>query len=216
MPNLRLDSFKQAFSSGGARPNLFEVSIIDSPFGGSNSEINKSFSFLAQGASLPAATIGEILVPYMGRQLKIPGNRTYDTWDLTILNDEGFGIRDMFHTWQDAIQGTNTNISAGINTIMGQFKVSQLAKAGHVSKSYYIYNAWPSVVSDIELNWESNDALETFTVTINYSHWDHENAKQSAQGSGDVEDTRNLADYLDQASNVAAAGANLGRSLGLR
>jgi len=157
---------------GGARPNLFYVNVTEGPISSSDASKERGLKMLAQGASLPSATIGEIIVPFMGRQLKIPGNRTYDTWDLTIINDKNFDIRDDFHSWQNNINNPETNISRlRDNDQFGQFKVVQLNTQGGSLKTYWIHNAWPSVVSDIELNWESNDALETFTVTLNYSHW---------------------------------------------
>tara|TARA_Y100000310_G_scaffold119195_1_gene117961 strand:+ start:2200 stop:2835 length:636 start_codon:yes stop_codon:yes gene_type:complete len=188
---INLSQFTGKFK-GGARPNLFVVQIEEGPA----SSINEDMKILGQGASLPAATIGEIIVPYMGRQHKIPGNRTYDTWDLTIINDTDFKIRNVFHDWQEIINDPSTNYSytasadtggvvtagtrylAGDNMdVYGSFVVTQLGTDGHPLAAYTIHNAWPSVVSDIELNWESNDALETFTVTLNYSHW--------TQGSSD-------------------------------
>ena len=177
---INLSQFTGKFK-GGARPNLFTIKVTEGPLKGNSEDLE----ILGQGASLPAATIGEIIVPYMGRQHKIPGNRTYDTWDLTIINDIDFTIRDSFHKWQEKINDPSDNISdsgqlagdglfagiLGALDIYGQFEVVQLATSGAPLKSYTIHNAWPSVVSDIELNWESNDALETFTVTLNYSHW---------------------------------------------
>jgi len=182
---INLENFTGKFK-GGARPNLFVVQIEEGPA----ASINEDMKILGQGASLPAATIGEIIVPYMGRQHKIPGNRTYDTWDLTIINDTDFKIRNVFHNWQEVINDPSTNYSSDASAsaqgivgggtrlfvgddmdIYGSFVVTQLGTDGHPLASYTIHNAWPSVVSDIELNWESNDALETFTVTINYSHW---------------------------------------------
>jgi hypothetical protein len=178
---INLSQFTGSFK-GGARPNLFMVRATEGPLRGNTEDLE----ILGQGASLPAATIGEIIVPYMGRQHKIPGNRTYDTWDLTIINDIDFTIRDAFHDWQETINDPSKNISdsgrlattggifgniLGALDIYGQFEVVQLGTRGEPLKSYTVHNAWPSVVSDIELNWESNDALETFTVTLNYSHW---------------------------------------------
>ena len=105
--SIKLERFTKKFT-GGARPNLFQVSATEGPMIGT---IDEDLQLLCQGASLPSATFGEIIVPYMGRQHKIPGNRTYDTWDLTIINDIDFTIRDAFHDWQETINDPSKNIS---------------------------------------------------------------------------------------------------------
>ena len=144
----------------------------------------------------------------MGRQLKIPGNRTYDTWDLTIINDKNFDIRQDFHEWQNDINNPETNVARSRDQQQfGGFKVVQLNTKGGPLQTYNIHNAWPSVVSDIELNWESNDALETFTVTINYSHWTARDGASPEPGGNEddasvAETVANYASTIGQAADI--------------
>ena len=194
MAGIDLDRFTGGFS-GGARPNLFEVEIVNAPIMDTN--VAKAMKILCQGASLPAATFGEIIVPYMGRQLKIPGNRTYDTWDLTIINDEDFAIRKYFHNWQNKMNHPDSNMNeTDDKASFGNFIVDQLNGSGKVIQRYAIHNAWPSVVSDIELNWESNDALETFTVTLNFSHWTHHDGEATGGNEGGSAENQSTLDKI--------------------
>ena len=209
MAGINLNSFTSEFK-GGARPNLFEVEIVAAPL--LNTKVSAAMKILCQGASLPAATFGEIIVPYMGRQLKIPGNRTYDTWDMTIINDEDFLVRRYFHGWQEGMNDPRSNKNSfDDKTSFGQFRVNQLDGSGDVIQRYNIHNAWPSVVSDIELNWESNDALETFTVTVNFSHWTM--SAQSEHG-GDEGDSAGDRSTLESFSDAVARGRDIARGTG--
>ena len=190
MAGIDLNRFTSGFQ-GGARPNLFEVEIINAPI--MDTSVSKAMKILCQGASLPAATFGEIIVPYMGRQLKIPGNRTYDTWDLTIINDEDFKIRKHFHKWQNLMNDPRSNLN-GVDDkgAFGNVRVDQLSGSGAIKQRYTIHNAWPSVVSDIELNWESNDALETFTVTLNFSHWTMSDGEGMGANEGGTAENKSM------------------------
>ena len=69
-----------------ARPNLFEVNVTGKAIN------NALVPFMAKIASIPNSTMGVVEVPYFGRQVKVPGNRTFDNLSITILNDENFSI----------------------------------------------------------------------------------------------------------------------------
>ena len=45
-------------------------------------------------ASLPGSTIAPIEVPFRGRKLQIAGDRTFDPWSITVINDTDFGVRN--------------------------------------------------------------------------------------------------------------------------
>lgn len=104
-----LNQFKNRLRGGGARPNLFEASIPSFPDGildrGDlwNDETRKDFRFLCKAAQLPASTVAEIPVPFRGRILKVAGDRTFEPWTVTVINDEDFNLRSAFEGWMNAI-----------------------------------------------------------------------------------------------------------------
>ena len=92
--NKSISQFKSSLIGGGARPNLFEVELTTLPAGISwNAE---NFRFMAKAAALPAQNIAQIDVPFRGRIYKVAGDRTIDTWTVTIINDESFELRNAF------------------------------------------------------------------------------------------------------------------------
>ena len=168
--------FKASLKHGGARPSLFKV-IFDYPIGIPDPPTRASF--LVKATTIPASTIGSYDVYYHGKAIKVAGDRTYDTWDTTIFNDEDFGIRNTLEWWMNAISNhkLNTRNKEVFNTSEGDvakykstLKVIQYSKAGKELRTYSFIGAWPSALSTINLDWSSQE-IEEYTCTLQYDSW---------------------------------------------
>ncbi len=176
---------------GGARPNLFEVSIPDLPDAAKNSspkatwgsDEQENFSIMCKAAQLPASTIASIDVPFRGRTLKVAGDRTIENWNITIINDEDFAIRNAMEAWMNAIAKLSNNTGAvNPSSYMTDAYVYQLGRgysSGRFSKansgtddgesitplkSFKFLDIFPVSVSAIDLSYDSGDTIEEFTV----------------------------------------------------
>ena len=176
-----IDTFRStALSKGGARANLFEVELKGVGFFGEIKEI----MFACKAAAIPAMAVATVDVPYFGRVIKVPGNKTFDNWTVTIINDETFSIRNGFEEWI-ASMGTHIgNVqsaasSALTSALFGQAEVRHYAKSGPSGDSpksiatYKFENIFPVTMSEITLGWDANDAIEEFTVEFAYDYWQH-------------------------------------------
>ena len=173
--NRTISDFKGALIGGGARPNLFEVELTTFPAGiGWNAS---DFSYMCKAATLPASNVAAIDIPFRGRTFKVAGDRTIDTWTVTIINDESFNLRNAFEELADLIAKLENNLGAtDPNAYMVNAKVYQLGRgsspssksntgtANSVIKEYEFFNIWPSAVAAIDLSYDSTDAIEDFTV----------------------------------------------------
>ena len=169
-----LSQFKNHFL-GGARPNLFEAEIMfPTAVSGGAIAANKS-RFLIKGAQLPSSVIAPIEVPYRGRKLKVAGDRTFEPWTITVINDSKMEIRNAFENWMNLINRHTSNTSAFTTDPFGYYKdmyVKQLTRESSVPvKKYTFVGAFPTNISAIDLNYETNDAVEEFTVELNYQYW---------------------------------------------
>ena len=192
MSTLRtLSKFQSKLQGGGARPNLFEVSIPDLPDAAKNStpkatwgsDEQENFSIMCKAAQLPASTIASIDVPFRGRTLKVAGDRTIENWNITIINDEDFAIRNAMEAWMNAIAKLNNNTGAvNPSSYMTDAYVYQLGRGysqGRFSKansssddgesvtplkSFKFIDIFPVSVSAIDLSYDSGDTIEEFTV----------------------------------------------------
>lgn len=168
-----VNDFRSKLQYGGARQNLFEVSL---PFPAvSQGSYTEQFSFMCKAASLPPEEVGVIGVPYFGRSIKVPGDRTFPEWQVTVINDEGFELRDAFERWSNAINGHFNNLRDPAARFTADFMVNasvlQYNKVGDVIKEYDMIGVWPSAVTQIDLGWDSNDQIEDFQCTFQYQWW---------------------------------------------
>lgn len=166
---MSISKFKAALKGGGARANRFEVLIAFPAFAGSAEAIRKT-AFLCSSTQLPGSTLGVIEQPFRGRVLKLPGDRIFDEWECTFVNDTDFDIRNSFERWHNYINGYNSNLGSTVpDEYMSNVTVYQLDNSDNRVKEYNLMMAWPSVVAPIEVAQDSNDQLELFSVTFVYS-----------------------------------------------
>jgi len=184
-----IDSFKSRLVQGGARPNLFEVEMdFPSGVGIFDEEIeNTRHRMMIKGAQLPASNIAEVVVPFRGRQLKVAGDRRFDPWTITVINDGDFKLREAFERWSNFI----IKVSDGSGTInpsdyFADWIVNQLGRASTdlntrgensgatlpVLRRYQMHGCWPSQVSPIELSYDTADVIEEFQVTLQVQWWE--------------------------------------------
>ena len=167
-----INDFKAKLSGGGARPNQFKVVMPFPGYAQVGGEI-EDLAFLCTATSLPAMDIGNITVPFRGRNIKIAGDRTIATWNITVLNDTDFKLRNAFERWQNGIQ--NMSDSEGLtNPVDYQVDafVDQLDRNGATIKSYTLRGAHPESISAIALSYGTNNEIETFDVSFAYQYFE--------------------------------------------
>lgn len=169
-----IDQFRQEMLFDGARPNLFEVSLVLPGFVEPN--VSKKITFMAKSASLPAAIVGTARVSYFGRDIKFPGDRVFPDWNIQVINDESFGIRDAFEYWINSINGNASALrTAPINAAGGyavDATVTQYGKTGNKIKTYAFRGLFPTQVDPINLSWDARDQIEEFGVNFSYQYWE--------------------------------------------
>ena len=181
-----IDDFKASVVNDFARPNLFQVDLNFPATLGISSDLSTFGNFTVRAANLPASQIGVVEVPFRGRVLKIAGDRTFEPWTITVMNDSKFSMRNAFELWANSIQAANENFTAAgtlgdATDSTGYFAdmlVHQLSRDiksdsenPKILKSYKFYNVFPSNVSAIDLDFGNNDAIEEFTVELQVQYW---------------------------------------------
>lgn len=182
---LNLTAFKSEFVGGGARPNLFRVDI-NFPGGASIPNAAAAISsgqFMIKAANMPASQLGVIEVPFRGRVLKVAGDRTFEPWTVTILNDTNFLLRNSFEEWVRAINEAQENTGLqNPEDYQADMYVTQLDRAGLEIAKYKFYGTFPTNVSAIDLAFDSNDTVEEFTVELQVQWWEREGVSGNVQG----------------------------------
>jgi hypothetical protein len=167
-----INDFKAKLAGGGARANQFKVTMPFPGYAQVGGEIEE-LAFLCKITQLPAMTVGSIVVPFRGRQIKIAGDRTFADWTITVINDTNFKIRNAFERWQNGIN--NMTDGEGL-TNPADYQVDafvdQLDRNGATLKSYTLRGAYPTEIAAIELDYGNNDTIEEFQVTFNYQYFE--------------------------------------------
>ena len=161
-----IQDIKSQLTGGGARQNLFQVRITNPANGSADIKV----PFMVQASSIPAAGLGTITIPYFGRQIKLAGDRQYGPWEVQVINDEDFKIRNAMEEWSNKINRFQGNIRELAN-YKSQAQVIQYGKDGRILREYEFVGIWPNQVAEIGLNWADNDTIETFGVSFEYDYW---------------------------------------------
>jgi len=170
MAVLGVDDFKAKLRGGGARPNLFKATINFPTYANGDVELT---SFLCEAAQLPASNLSVIEMPFRGRRLKMAGDRTFDTWTATIINDIDFTIRDAMERWMNGINAhsDNTGLTNPVD-YEADLLVEQIDREGSVLKTYNFRSCFPTALSAIDLNYGSENEIERFTAEFQVQYWE--------------------------------------------
>ena len=170
LPTNNITNFVTAFAGGGVRTNLFKVSGAIPGY--TPAQPQEELAFLIKAAQIPASSLGTIEIPYRGRRIKIPGDRTFQDWSITVLSDTNMSLRSAFENWSAIFNGHTENIApATFMESMPTWSVTQLNRDGSGLRTYSFVGCFPSEVGSIDLSFENNDAIAEFPVTLNYSWW---------------------------------------------
>ena len=170
MAILGIDDFKAKLKGGGARSNLFKCTINFPGYAQGDVELT---SFMCKAAQLPATIQPQIEVPFRGRRLYIAGDKTFEPWTVTIINDTDFNVRDAMERWSNGINGHTTNEGLTNPTeYQADLVVEQLDKNGDVLKKYDLRGCFPTNISAIEVSYDTFDTIEEFTVEFQMQYWE--------------------------------------------
>ena len=177
--SFNIDEFSaQGIIRGGQRPSLFKVRFSALPPGVPSA--SGDLEYMCRSAQIPSSTIEPIEVPYFGRKIKVAGDRVFQDWTITLINDEDFRHRNMFEAWHNKINALISNRQDSDSEDLLDYKVQaevlQFGKAGPgddsgVVRAYTFRGLWPSDVSSINLDWDAGNVIGTFDVTLSYDYW---------------------------------------------
>ncbi len=204
-----LTNFKSRLAGGGARNNLFEVTIPSFPTAsedfwkqGQDDNATK-MAFLCKAAQLPASTVAPVDVPFRGRVLKVAGDRTFDPWTVTIINDEDFSLRTAFEGWMNKL--SKLNDATGVTnptSYMTNAYVKQLGRGAEkfatentggessILRTYKFYDIFPTSVTAIDLSYDSTNQVEEFQVEFQVQYFtigESEESATSEEGAGTIQ-----------------------------
>ena len=186
IPLRKISDFKSKLTGGGARPNLFEVELAFPDAVAIDNDVLQKSRFLIKAAALPASNITPIDVNFRGRILKIAGDRTFDTWTVTVLNDVDFSIRSAFEKWMNLINKMEDNTGEQDPAIyQPDAYVHQLDRDGSTLRTYKFHDVFPTQVAPIELSYDAQ-GIQEFQVELQVLYWEAIKGNGANAGGEDI------------------------------
>jgi hypothetical protein len=159
--SLNIEDFKANFL-GGARSNKF---IVEVPL------LPEKAKFLIKAAPLPGANIGEVIMNYQGNQVKIAGDKTFNDWEVTLILDEDYAGFNEIEAWHELIKADESSSGANNHTLYKKdCYIRHLGQNGETIAEYKLVGAWPKVIPDTALAWETSDAVAEVNITFSYDY----------------------------------------------
>ena len=167
-----ISDFKAKLAGGGARANQFKVTMPFPGYASVGGEIEE-LAFLCRATSIPSMEIANINVPFRGRAIKIAGDRTIPSWSVTVYNDTNFRLRNAFERWQNGINNMSDNegLTNPVDYQVDAF-LDHLDRNGNTIKSYTLRGVYPTGIGSIGLDYEEQNNIEQFEVTLEYQFFD--------------------------------------------
>ena len=167
--------FLANFQGGGARPNRYRVILTFPGTVPAGLQASNKISFTCSAAAIPASSLGVVDVPYMGRQVKVPGDKIWEDWNVQILLDNDFIGRSAFESWHDQLLGFRSNVAQAdkVNPInaYARAQVNCLDRADNVTQIYRIDGMFPINVGEVQLGYDQNDQVALQPVTFAINGW---------------------------------------------
>lgn len=169
-----IENFKaQGPVFGGARPSLFEIIISDWP--GSNANAEQQLRIMAKASQIPPSVIGQVEIPYFGRRIKVMGDRQYANWNVTIINDEDYNLRETFELWHQQMNRHIENVTEVVDSRPSTYKrdgvVRHFGKDGQLIKTYTVKGIFPTQIDAMSLDWEMIDQITMFDVEFSVDYF---------------------------------------------
>ena len=169
-PKRKITDFKSKLSGGGARSNLFEVVLSFPDAAPADANVLDKSRFLVKSAAMPASTVTPLPVAFRGRTLNVAGDRTFETWTITIINDTDFLIRSAFENWMNTINKVSDN--TGITDPA-------------LYQAYHFYDLFPTNMSSIQLSYDT-ESIQEFSVEMQVLWWEAIKGDSAKAGGIDI------------------------------
>mgnify|MGYP003337810040 FL=1 len=185
-PLRKITDFKSKLTGGGARSNLFEVVLSFPTVAPADANVLDKSRFLVKAAALPASTVAALPVQFRGRTLNVAGDRSFESWSVTIINDTDFAIRSAMENWMNKINRVSDNTGVTDPALyQADAYIYQLDRSGETLRAYHFYDIFPTNIASIDLSYDSEN-LEEFRVEFQILWWEAVKGNAAAAGGIDI------------------------------
>lgn len=185
-PLRKITDFKSKLTGGGTRSNLFEVVLSFPDIAKVDSTILEKSRFLIKTAALPSSSVSALDVAFRGRTLKVAGDRGFESWTITVINDTDFALRSAFENWMNKINRVSDNTGVTNPALYhADAFVYQLDRNGETLRAYHFYDIFPTSIGAIQLDY-GNESIQEFPVEMQVHWWEAVKGNAAVAGGIDI------------------------------
>ena len=162
-----INEFKSQLTGGGARGNLFQVQILNPV----DPVADFKIPFMVKAAAIPASTIASFGASYFGREAKYAGERSFEPWTVTIINDEDYQIRNAMEAWSNSISSHVSNVKGLPQDYKSDALITHYSKNGDPLRTYKFEGLFPTSITAMDMSWDASTTVQDFQVTFDYDLW---------------------------------------------
>lgn len=174
-----VSDFRGAVARGGGvqRQHRWKVTV-NFPSFVADADTIRDVSLLAITTNTPSGVLGEILVPWGGREIPFPGDRKFESLPVTFMGSVDNKVYNAFEIWQQYANGSSSNrASATTDEVMRDVILELLDADDNVTKTWTLEGTWPMNLGQLELDMAATDSFTQFTVDLRYIQAVSDNAR---------------------------------------
>ena len=152
-----------------AKTNMYK--LVFEPAGSFQgaAELSNLMGIRAKGSQLPTSDMGVLEIPYKGRKVKMPAERSFAEWTVTIMETEAMEVRRALERWMSQIDAedlikrdTGAICNIEVHLLRGDNTTDAIV--------YKLFGAFPSSLASVDLSFDEQTAPLEYSVTFQYGY----------------------------------------------
>lgn len=165
--SFNITNFRAELGEGVASPANFRVL-----FSNATGDNNRALAYLCNAAQFPPRTFATNEYTTHGPFQKIPYQNTYDDVVISVYCKDTMAQKTFFDSWQAMIYNPSTFTFNYPDEYVTDVIIEQFDRTGEISYTVKLINAWPVMVSPLDLSWSSTNQFHNLQITLAYHFWE--------------------------------------------
>lgn len=144
------------------------IKVVSAFFGGLP-EAARSLQAMCYMAGIPSVGVETTQLTQNGNHIKIPTNKAQNDIDFTFFLPKDFYERKVMDSWKNLIIDPYTSKVGYYEDFICDICIEQLDDKGNTVHKVFLFEAMPTLFSQIDLDKSSQDTFQQFNITFSYN-----------------------------------------------
>lgn len=161
--------------NGYVRQNRYLVEItppkVLAGFSGDKAFNTGKVGLLCNSVSLPAKMMQVYEHKNLGAPYRVPHSLSFDPIPMSFYCDKEMEVRRFFDSWQKGIIDERTGLVNFYDEFVTTMLIHMLDVTGQIIYTVKLSEAYPMMLSNVDMSYSSNNTPTIMTTTIAYKYW---------------------------------------------